>query len=732
MVGRTPPAVRCRRDYRVSSRRICWIALVTMSCFPSVSVLHAQTPSAVGEWSNATAWPYKPVHAHLLPTGKVLFWPTEDSPKIWDPETNKFSTVPKAGANIFCSGHAFLSDGRLFVAGGHVQSYFGLPDAYTYSPSTNKWTRLPDMNAPRWYPTVTTLSNGDLFVISGQIDTTKGMNAEPQVWQVASASWRNLSTAHLILPYYPYISVAPNGDVFMAGPNKLARYLSVSGTGAWRSVASNNYGNRNWGSSVMYGNGKVLVMGGSPCGFYTTTCTTPPTRTAEIIDLTNLNPSWKYTGSMNYGRRLHNATLLPDGQVLVTGGTRGSEDPNTDSKSPAYASEMWDPATGTWSLMASFAVFRGYHSTALLLPDGRVFSGGGQTVAASVEIYSPPYLFKGARPKISSAPANIDYGKSFFVGTPDAASITKVSMIALSSVTHGFNMTQRISLPAFAQANDGLNVTAPSSGNAAPPGYYMLFILDSAGVPSVAKILQLGGGLPNPSPTPTATPTPTPTATPTPTPIPTATPTPTPTATPTPTPSATPAGTPTPTPTPTPAPAAPADLTAKETSSRQIHLSWKDKSNNEAGFRIERSTNGSAFTQVAAVGANITAYDDDGLAAADYSYRVCAYNAGGMSAYSKSASVVLGRPAAPTNLAAHPIGKSGRVNLSWRDNSRNETGFQVERSRDGSGFAAITTTAANVTKYRDSPGTKRQRYYYRVCAKSKAGLSAYSNVAIAP
>jgi hypothetical protein len=103
-----------------------------------------------------------------------------------------------------------------------------------------------------------------------------------------------------------------------------------------------------------------------------------------------------------------------------------------------------------------------------------------------------------------------------------------------------------------------------------------------------------------------------------------------------------------------------------------------------------------------------------------------------MSAYSKSARVVLGRPAAPTNLAAHPIGKSGRVNLSWRDNSGNETGFQVERSRDGSGFAAITTTAANVTKYRDSPGTKRQRYYYRVCAKSKAGLSAYSNVAIAP
>ncbi len=214
-------------------------------------------------------------------------------------------------------------------------------------------------------------------------------------------------------------------------------------------------------------------------------------------------------------RKLHNATLLADGKVLVTGGSRGKEDPNSVSTNPAYTAEMWDPATGTWSTMASFTVFRGYHSTALLLPDGRVLSAGGELGGPSAEIYSPPYLFKGTRPTISSAPASVAYGQSFFVGTPDATSISKITMIALGSVTHGFNMGQRIVRPTFSQGSGGLNVTAPASGNVAPPGYYMLFILNSTGVPSVAKMVQVGSSAsPTPTPTPTpysncATPTPT-------------------------------------------------------------------------------------------------------------------------------------------------------------------------------------------------------------------------------
>src|SRR5207247_3587222 len=116
-------------------------------------------------------------------------------------------------------------------------------------------------------------------------------------------------------------------------------------------------------------------MGGIPCAFYQTDCTTYPTATAEVIDLNSASPAWTHTGSMvTGGRKLHNATLLPDGKVLVSGGSRGTEDPNTLPSVPAPVCEMWDPASGTWATMASQSKIRAYHSTAVLLPDGRVLT----------------------------------------------------------------------------------------------------------------------------------------------------------------------------------------------------------------------------------------------------------------------------------------------------------------------------------------------------------------------
>ena len=227
--------------------------------------------NVVGQWSPVTIWPYVATHAHVLPTGKVIWWTqfaNGDNPYLWDPSTNTNSAIVQAGANIFCSGHAFLPDGQLLVAGGHVGNYVGIANAYRYNPFTNSWTRLPDMNNKRWYPTNTTLPNGDMLVVSGWIDTQQGVNVEPQVWQTATSSWRNLSTAHLALPFYPFMHVAPNGKVFCAGPSQTTRYLDATGTGAWSLVGSSNFGTRNWGSSVMYDEGKVLLMGGSPCAPY--------------------------------------------------------------------------------------------------------------------------------------------------------------------------------------------------------------------------------------------------------------------------------------------------------------------------------------------------------------------------------------------------------------------------------------------------------------------------------
>jgi hypothetical protein len=425
-----------------------------------------------------------------------------------EPGNKRVYASPFIGRQHFLSGHAFLADGKLLVTGGHIVSYQGLATAYRYAPSANTWTSLPDMNAGRWYPTTTGLGDGNALVISGQDNglspnTPNSYNKLPQVWQVSSSTWRDLSSALLALPYYPYMFVSPNGKVFLAGPLQLTRYLDVSGTGSWSTVGNNNWGVRNWGSATMYAPGKVLLMGGTTCGWYAKNCSSTPTATAETIDLTLATPSWSYTDSMSTGpRKLHNSTLLPDGQVFVTGGSRGTEDPNHTSNTPAYESEMWDPGTGQWSVMASLSVYRGYHSTALLLPDGRVLSAGGDwagddgSLAASAEVYSPPYLFKGARPIITSVPMSISYGEAFTVTTPNGSSIAKVSLIALGSVTHGFNQGQRINFLTYSKVDniDGsvdLNVTPPPDGNSAPPGYYMLFILNGSGVPSVAEIIKL-------------------------------------------------------------------------------------------------------------------------------------------------------------------------------------------------------------------------------------------------
>ena len=224
--------------------------------------------------------------------------------------------------------------------------------------------------------------------------------------------------------------------------------------------------------------------------------------------------------------------------------------------------------------MASLTKIRSYHSIALLLPDGRVLSAGGVFGGNSAEIYSPPYLFRGSRPTITSAPAGITYGQSFFVGTPDATSISQVTFIALGSVTHGFNMGQHINRPLFSQATGGLNVTAPSNPNNTPPGYYMLFILNSNGIPSIAKIVQINSPISTPPPTPTY-------------------------------------------------PASPTTITAIAASSSQINLSWTDNSNNETGFKIKRSSDGKTFTQISTVNVNVTTYADSGqTASTKYYYRI--------------------------------------------------------------------------------------------------------------
>lgn len=481
----------------------------------TVTLIDDDTPAVSGQWGPVLPLPVVPIHMHLLPTGKVMLWDRhedvfgwEGDPRLWDPLTQTTSTLALPGYDLFCSGHSFLADGRLLVTGGHIDDAVGEDKASLYDPAADSWTPLDDMNAGRWYPTNTTLAGGDVLVLAGTTTGYGNVNLLPQVWQAESGTWRDLTTALQgsypeWADFYPFLYQAPNGKVFSAGPQQTARYLDTVGTGAWTDVADSSLIYRDYGTSVLYDDGKVLIAGGNP---REPDPEAPPailpSASVEVIDLNVPTPAWQSVAPLSVGRRHLNSTLLPDGKVLVTG---GSSFPGLDNPAGAvlYA-EMWNPATATWSILAGHTRYRGYHSNALLLPDGRVLvAGGGHPdppgggAEANIEIYSPPYLFQGPRPVIHAAPQHIAYGQTFFVGTPAPEDIAGVSLIRLSSTTHAFNQNQRINRLSFAQTAGGLSVSAPASANLAPPGHYMLFLLNNSGVPSVAQIVRVVGEIPS-------------------------------------------------------------------------------------------------------------------------------------------------------------------------------------------------------------------------------------------
>jgi PKD repeat protein len=446
-----------------------------------------------GEWTAPFPWPVVAVHLNLLPTGKVLSWGLTGTPQLWDPTNGEFTTV-SSPALLFCAGHTFLPDGKLLVAGGHIASDRGIRDITIFSPGAEEWTPSTPMRRGRWYPTGTMLANGSVVILAGRDE--QGVEVgEPEVW--SKSGIRALTGANRILPYYPRTFLAPNGRIFYAGEQQMSRYLNTSGTGSWSNVGNRRYGVRPYGAAVMYEDGKILYVGGGRT-----------TNTAEVIDLNAGSPTWQWTGSMAFSRRNHNATLLPTGEVLVTGGSSASA--FNDVAHAIRAAEIWNPATGVWRTVASNAVARTYHSTTLLLPDGRVLhtgsgDGSGMPNELNAEIYSPPYLFQGPRPSIADAPASIGYGTSFTVESPEAAEIAKVSLIRLGSVTHSFDMNQRFLSLSFTPGAGSITVTAPASGNRAPPGHYMLFLVNANGVPSESRIVKVDDAA-GPSPSDNASP----------------------------------------------------------------------------------------------------------------------------------------------------------------------------------------------------------------------------------
>ncbi len=463
-------------------------------------------PSEVGRWDGPYDWPVVAIHAFLLPTGKVLHFSFPgglENPNafVWDPATWEFTPVP-VNRPLFCSGHSFMADGRLLVAGGTGPApegeIRGIRDAHIFDPFDETWSRVADMAEARWYPTNVALADGRVLVFSGLIsappDGPPENNLFVELYESGVGVCWQIVAEEVRLPLYPWTHLLSSGDVFYSGPSWETGVFSTD-TWSWYGIVRSNNGWRGGGMSVLLPQiqDRVMVVGGQS--------EVVVTATAEIIDLTASAPQWRFTRPMNFPRMHANAVILPDGKILVIGGHSEMHEGEGDGPPPSsvYEAEMFDPAAETWTLMAGMQVARVYHSTALLLPDGRVLAGGSTGIGPpghSTEIYSPPYLFRGPPPVIAAAPTHVAYGEPFEIESPNAPDIESVVLIRLSSVTHSVNMDQRYVALDFIPSPEQsyiLLAQAPFEPAVAPPGSYMLFLLNADKVSSAAKMVRLGG-----------------------------------------------------------------------------------------------------------------------------------------------------------------------------------------------------------------------------------------------
>ena len=444
-----------------------------------------------GEWSDSFDLEAIGINAALLPTGKILFFQFINGQSggsyagLWDTSGTVTDASVPYEHDVFCGAQTFLADGRLMVVGGVVWgapgSEVGVTHSDFFDPFTETWSPGPEMAYPRWYPDVKEAADGSLYVFGGQAIPGVLINQTERYDPITNTFSTLPSSADIVADIYARTILLPSGKIFMAGQNEETDLLDLN-TNTWSFVGDVNNGKRLNGNAFLLPDlEKVIVIGGGQRPGIDAATTT------EIIDFSEPAPAWRYSASMAYPRQYFTSVFLPDGKLLVIGGVR--QDKFVDPAGPA---EMFDPESETWTVLASPPIAKAHHSTAILLPDGRVWSAGGDgylPMRTYGQIYSPPYLFRGQRPTITSAPANFGYNQKFIVATPDSRRIAKVSLIKLGTTTHDGTFDLRYVPLDFIAKNGNLRVTSPVDSAHAPPGYYMLFIVNKDGIPSVAPMV---------------------------------------------------------------------------------------------------------------------------------------------------------------------------------------------------------------------------------------------------
>ncbi len=483
---------------------------------PSGSV----TPSR-GTWSAPVGFPLVPVAAAQLPNGKILTWSAfapdafsggrgRTVTATYDPATGVVTqrTVTETGHDMFCPGISVLPDGRIVVTGGNDSAKTSI-----YDPATDAWTTGPVMKTARGYQASTTLSDGRVFTIGGSWSgPVGGVGTTPrkagEVYSPATG-WTALPGAKA----EPMLTADtnPNGDyrkdnhawlfawsggtVLQAGPSKAMNWYSTAGTGGVTPAGNraDDVDAMN-GNAVMYDAGKILTVGGS-----TSYENVNATASAYALSISGTTVTARRVGSMANPRAFHNSVVLPDGKVVVFGG-QNFPVPFSDNTA-VLSAEMWDPATESFTTLAASAVPRTYHSVAVLMPDARVFTGGGGlcgncgTNHFDGEIFTPPNLLNddgtpAPRPAITSAPATAANGADITVATDRA--VSSFAIVRMGTATHSVNTDQRRIALTPATVSGGYRLTIPADRGVALPGYWMLFAMDAKGVPSVAKTIRIG------------------------------------------------------------------------------------------------------------------------------------------------------------------------------------------------------------------------------------------------
>jgi galactose oxidase len=470
--------------------------------------------ATVGSWTAPTALSLVPVAAANLPDGKVLMWSAYERLSFggdngrtytltFNPSTGAASEmlVSNTGHDMFCPGISNLADGRIIVTGGSSSSKTSI-----YNPATGAWSASAAMNLPRGYHASVSLSTGDMFTIGGSWSGGQG-NKDGEVWNASTGTWRRvlsvmddaMLTADKAGIYradnHAWLFAASNGRVFHAGPSKRMNWFDTNGNGSVSNAGNRgNDGDAMNGNAVMVGANTILTLGGAI--HYDGV---DATSNAHLINIGSNPVSVRQVAGMAYARSFHNSVALPNGNVVVVGG-QSYPAPFSDDRA-VLAAEMWNARTETFSTMAAMSEARTYHSVALLLPDGRVLSGGGglcgscSTNHPNVQIFSPPYLFNAngslaTRPVLNSAPTSASAGTRITVGTNSA--ISSFALVRLASATHSVNNEQRRVAVGFSTVGTNIySLALTSNRGVLVPGYYMLFAMNSAGVPSVARTIRI-------------------------------------------------------------------------------------------------------------------------------------------------------------------------------------------------------------------------------------------------